>query len=95
MKLELDIPDDAYWRLTSIAEREDITVPNLLTRFAIMRSRVDCDPVTQLVAIGLTDREIARDLGLQNNVVADRRRRAGLPANRRHRGDELTWRATG
>lgn len=94
MKLELTIPDDVYWRLTGIADRDGITVAELLTRFAAMRARVDGDAVVQLVSIGLTDREIARNLGLPNNIVGDRRRRAGLPANRRPRGAELTWKDT-
>ncbi len=80
-----------YFRLTAIADRTGDTVEGLLTSFAILRSRVDGDPVVQLVGQGLTDREIARSLGLMNHVIAARRRRAGLPANRRPRGAEISW----
>jgi len=93
MKFQVDIPDDLFWKIAARAETFNQRVPeyaaDLLIATAHVRSPVDSDPVLRLWRGGLTDAEIARHLNLVNRAVADRRRRYGLPANRRRR-EEIT-----
>jgi len=89
MKFQVEISDDLFWKIAARAETFDQRVPeyaaDLLIAAAHVRSPVDSDPVLRLWRGGLTDAQIARHLNLTNLAVSSRRRRFGLPANRRRK----------
>lgn len=89
MKFQVAIPERTFWQLAERAELLDMRVPDYLADLAMAAAvgkvPTDTDPVVVLVRQGLTDREIARELGWTNLAVATRRRQYGMPANRRGR----------
>lgn len=88
MKFQVEIPDEAFWKLALRAEEFDMRVPDYTAELAIAASANkvprDQDPLVIAWRSGMTDAEIARQLGATNLSVATRRRRYGLPANRRY-----------
>ena len=87
MKFQVDLPDAVFWKLAARAEEYDMKVPEYTAELALAASSAsipqDADPVVIAWRSGLTDAEIGRKLNLTNSSVASRRRRYGLPANRR------------
>jgi hypothetical protein len=83
----VEAPDEVFWRVAARAELQDQKVPDfvvdLMISVAAAKSPVENDPLLRLWREGLTDSEIARELDVTNQRVSDRRRRFGLPANRR------------
>jgi hypothetical protein len=90
MKFQVDIPDDAFWKIAARAEQFDMKVPEytaeLVVAAAAARRMPDTDPLVAMWRTGATDRQIAERFNLTNSTVATRRRGYGLPANRRARG---------
>lgn len=90
MKFQVDIPDEAFWKVAARAEQFDMKVPEyaaeLMVAAAGSRKLPDTDPLVALWRTGATDREIASRFNLTNSAVATRRRGYGLPANKRARG---------
>lgn len=88
MKFQVDIPDDAFWKVAARAEQFDMKVPEyaaeLVVSAAGSRNPPDSDPLVSIWRTGATDAEIGRRLNMTNNSVAERRRRYRLPANRRY-----------
>lgn len=95
MRVTFEIPDQIWGRLASIADDGDTDVPTLMTLAAarivnrdaarVLRAAKRHERVLRGVRAGLTDAEIALRTGDLKNYVADVRRGAGLPANRRQR----------
>lgn len=85
MKVELDLPDKAFYRLAAGAEQYGMTTAELiadLTLAAIRRiPEGGADPVVARWRKGWPDKQIAADLNLTNLRVANVRRKYGLPAN--------------
>lgn len=79
-KIELEIPDEVYYGLVRVAEARKLTTPEMLGTVLVGLAKPD--PVVELHAQGLPDRQIAAWTGLVVGTVATRRRAAGLPANR-------------
>jgi hypothetical protein len=90
MKFQVDIPDEAFWKISARAEQYEMKVPEYTAELVIAaaghRSLPDTDPLVAMWRSGATDRQIAERFNLTNSAVATRRRRYGLPANRRARG---------
>jgi len=88
VKYQVEIPDEAFWKLAARAEEFDMKVNDYTAELAIAASTAavpqDHDPIVISWRAGMTDAEIARHLGLTNLSVATRRRRYGLPAHRRY-----------
>jgi hypothetical protein len=88
MKFQVEIPDEDFWKLAARAEEFDMRVPDYTAELAIAAASNkvprDHDPLVISWRAGATDAEIARQLGATNLSVATRRRRYGLPANRRY-----------
>jgi len=86
MKVSVDVEDLTFWKLAAIAERYEMRVDEFMQELALSASnrRVDAevDPVAMRWRQGLSDKEIARELGMTNQAVSVRRRSHGLPANR-------------
>lgn len=70
--------------LRELAAAQRMTAENYLGWIVqnLVSAEVRNDQVVRLWAQGYRDRQIAATLGMTNAQVADRRRRAGLPANR-------------
>lgn len=87
IRVPVDIPELTFWRLAAVAEQYDMKVPDYLAEIALAASRrqdpLVVDPVIVWWRLGLTDKQIAGELGLTNAAVGDRRRRGGFAANRR------------
>lgn len=87
VEVMVKLDDSLFWKLAGIAEQFDMRVDQYLSEVASVASRrkqpSDSDPVLMWWRQGLTDREICAELGLTRETVGDRRRRIGLPANRR------------
>jgi DNA-directed RNA polymerase specialized sigma24 family protein len=87
MKFQVELPDDAFWRLAARAEQYDMKVPDYTAELALAAAAArlprDRDPVVIAWREGLSDAEIGRRLNMTNSSVAGRRRRYGLPAHRR------------
>lgn len=88
MRFQVEVPDDVFWRLAARAELFDQKVPDmtadLLIAAAVARVPSETDPVLRLWRAGFSDAQIAAYLNVTNVSVSSRRRRYGLPANRRH-----------
>ncbi|MBN6777411.1 hypothetical protein JRG19_02450 [Pseudoclavibacter alba] len=87
------LPERVWGRLATVAENEGTTVPELIAdaikgRVAPLMeqsapaSKVTKARVVELVAAGIDDGAISRDLNLTRRQVAEIRRRAGLRANK-------------
>jgi hypothetical protein len=91
MKFQVEIPDDAFWKVAEIAERFEMKVPEYAAEAVITaaagKTLHETDPVVAAWRVGDTDAEIARRLDMTNAAVATRRRSYGLPANRRKKGN--------
>lgn len=89
MRASVDIDDATFWKLANHAEQYDMRVDEYLSELAFIASRQhrppEVDPVLSRVRRGLTDKAIARELGMTNHAVSSRRQRAGFPANKRKR----------
>ena len=85
------VPLAEYQRLAEAAElRGHDTIGEWLLALALdLRSMptgsFPPEHLAHLVRAGLCDADIAAATGLSNNEIASRRRRLGLPANRRYR----------
>jgi DNA-binding NarL/FixJ family response regulator len=90
MKFQVEIPDDAFWKVAARAETFDMKVPEYAAELVISaagsRAIPESDPLVVLWRSGESDRAIARRLNMTNSSVATRRRHYGLPANRQPRG---------
>ena len=91
MKFQVEIPDEAFWKVAARAEQFDMKVSDyaaeLVVAAAGARLLPDTDPLVAMWRTGCTDRQIAERFNLTNSAVATRRRSYGLPANRRARGE--------
>lgn len=91
MKVTLDIPDELFWAVAARAEtfdqRVDEYAVDLLVTSVATANPVENDPLLRLWRAGYSDAEIGFRLNQTNATVAARRRRFGLPANRKRRGD--------
>lgn len=87
MRASVEIEDKTFWELAALAERYDMRVDEYLAELAfIVASQgrpLELDQVASRVRRGMTDKEIARELGMTNAAVSSRRQRAGLAANKR------------
>ncbi|WP_167131946.1 hypothetical protein [Paramicrobacterium chengjingii] len=81
MKVTLEIPDRVWWRLVDAAEKQGKSTSELMSQVATGITHPD--PIERLHTIGYTDAEIAAQTGLLLRTVAERRRRLGLPPNKR------------
>ena len=80
----VEVPSHELFRLVAAAERRGMTLPEFLLNSGRAVAGVGAsgpDSIETLTRLGLTDRDIARRLGLTNATVATRRRRLGIPAN--------------
>jgi hypothetical protein len=89
----VDLDAHTFWKLAAIAEVHEMKVAEYLAEIAVVASRaktpMDSDPILWRWRDGLTDKQIASELGLTNARVSSYRRGFGLPANRvlKHRSD--------
>lgn len=87
MRFTVDVPDEVFWKIAARAEHYDQRVPDYTVDLLITAAAVDVpsetDPILRLWRGGFTDKQIAARLNLTNLTVAGRRRRFGLPANRK------------
>lgn len=84
----VDIPRRELFRLEDAAEQRGMTLPEFLLnagRAVAGIGEPGPDSIETLTRLGMTDRDIARRLGLTNAAVAGRRRRLGIPANHQTR----------
>ncbi|TXK17391.1 hypothetical protein [Homoserinibacter sp. GY 40078] len=92
MRFQMDIPDEQFWKLAGKAEQFDMKVPEYVADLCAVAASTsvpfDSDPVLQLWRARYTDAQIAARLSMTNSAVSSRRRRYGLPANRRRARDE-------
>lgn len=92
MEATVRLEPETFWKIAGIAEQFNMRVDQYLAEMASVASRRklpdDMDPILVRWRMGWSDREIAREFGLTNEAVAGRRRRAGLPANRKFRSEE-------
>lgn len=90
MKFSVEIPDEAFWKIASRAEQFEMKVPEYAAELVVAAASAhrlpDTDPLVALWRTGATDRQIAERFNLTNSTVANRRRKYGLPANRKPRG---------
>lgn len=86
MKFQVEIPDDAFWKIATVAEKFEMKVHEYAAEVVITaaagRTLHETDPVVAAWRAGDTDAEIARRLDMTNAAVATRRRSFGLPANK-------------
>ena len=85
MRLELELPDRLWGHLVSKADAQGITSRELLVAAieGLVPAASGRDPIQQLWGRGMSDAEMASELGWTNQAVARVRRGHGLPANRR------------
>ena len=92
MEATVRMDSQTFWKVAAIAEQFEMRVDEYLAELAVVASRrklpPEMDPVIIRWRMGWSDREIARELAMTNEAVADRRRRYGLPANRKFRAEE-------
>lgn len=86
--MKVNIPPRELFRLEDAAERRGMSLPDFLLasgRAVAGIGEPGPDSIETLTRLGLTDRDIARRLGLTNSAVATRRRRLGISANHQPR----------
>ena len=87
IRTPVDLDERTFWALAAVAESYGMKVNEYLADVAAAVSKrrlpSDIDPVIVRWRSGLSDSEIAAELGMTNLAVATRRRRFGYPANRR------------
>jgi len=85
VRVELNLPDKAFWRLAAEAEHYGMSTAELIADLTLVWIRRipegGADPVVARWRKGWTDKQIAADLDMTNSSVAFRRRKYGLPAN--------------
>lgn len=85
MKVELNLPDKAFWRLAAEAEQFGMSTAELIADLTLVSIRRipegQADPVVVRWRKGWPDKQIAAELNMTNSAVAFRRRKYGLPAN--------------
>ncbi len=90
MKFQVEIPDEAFWKVASRAEQYEMKVSDYAAELVVAAASAhhlpDTDPLVAMWRSGATDRQIAARFNLTNSAVATRRRKYGLPANRKPRG---------
>lgn len=90
MKVTVTLPARLFNKLADLGEVYDMRVDELLIELsaqALARRAPDLShPVVARWREGMSDKQIAADLGMTNAAVADARRRHGLPANSRRGG---------
>lgn len=89
MKIEIEIPDAEWALLAARADAHGLKVPDLIRagiREVMPHGLPLGEHVRLLVRAGYPDAVVAERLGMTNRQVSEVRRRAGLPANRFHRG---------
>lgn len=92
IEVAVKLDDSLFWKLADIAEQFDMRVDQYLVEIASTSAKqkllpID-DPVVTRWRTGMSDREIARELTMTNEAVHRRRRKFGLPANRKFRPEE-------
>ena len=92
MEVSVRLEPDLFWKLAALAEKFDMRVDQYMVELATVASRRTVpdviDPVIVRWRQGWSDRMIARELNLTNDAVGVRRRRFGVPANRKSRWAE-------
>ena len=91
MRVVIEVPEDIFWKAAVRAEQYDQRVDQWASDLVIAAACVsvpfEADPVQRLWRDGFTDGQIGRRLHMTNQAVGARRRRLGLPANRRPRAE--------
>lgn len=81
MRVTVDIPDREWWRIASVADLRGQKVDEMVAQIALGLAHPD--PVRRLHAVGMTDAQIASETGLLLGTIAARRRKLGLPPNKK------------
>lgn len=82
----VDLDPKDVWRLQATAEAEGMTTGEVLRRELTRRRDTLAlhDRIRSRVLAGMCDADIAAELNMTNQTIANIRRGEGLPANRRY-----------
>lgn len=86
VKVTLEVDRVTFWRVTEVARKYGKRVDEYLIELAAAQAKGEINAALDAVVVrwhmGMTDKQIARELRMTNQQVATRRRRAKLPANK-------------